>query len=411
MYIEDLITKVALSGMFTFNDLRMSGFANTKDFEILMSMSDQIELGNALTEKQAVLALRILHNHQNSINQSVPEITTALDNPKWKFPFRSLSMVRKISIEPHPPKSGFSGSECIFVRFPFSNDIVDQLRKRNPTVHDLHKGHWDNDAKSWIFNLTEKNIAFLGDLLIPMDFQIDEQFAEYYIEVCDIRKNVEAHIPLLVLDDNNLVIKNAHRMVTQPNTDNVIEALFNARRQGILTWDDAIQAKLDTHPNKITTAMLTTSRKKQFWVNSETVKVSEFDEVLNYGGRIMIVIPGGSELALTTKWVKFAVSQGIDPKNISVMFRLPNEKAEFNQYVKEAGVNNPVSDDTKIVFVSTKITKPIIKSGVRFDTVINLGYYNHMHYSMNVVLDNISNFVYYSMKAPIETKRWLPQEL
>jgi hypothetical protein len=93
------------------------------------------------------------------------------------------------------------------------------------------------------------------------------------------------------------------------------------------------------------------------------------------------------------------------------MFRLPNEQSAFNEYVRLAGLNNPVDENTRIVFVSTKITKPLIKSGVKFNTVINLGYYNYMHFTMSTVVDNARNLVYYSMKAPTKNNKWQPQEL
>lgn len=411
MYIEDLINKVAIEGMFSISNYRMTGFANTNDYQIISNMSDQIQLGNALTEKQSHLALRILRNHKNTLSHSIPEILDSLDDPKWKHPFRSISLAKQITIETHAPKSSYSGTQCIFVRFPYTHDLVEGMRQRNQEVHDLHRGQWDYQMKTWIFNLTEKNIAYLGDLLVPLDFQMDEQFSEYYSEICKIREEIDQHIPLLTFENGKFVIKNAHRSISQPDSDDLIAALFKAKHQGISTWDDNIQEMIDKHENKLTISLLTASRKKTLWIDSETNKIDQFNELLAHGGRIMIVVPGGSELSLTKKWVNFAVSQGIDYANISVMFRLPNEKAEFNQYVKEAGLNNPVSEDTKIVFVSTKITKPIIKSGVKFNTAINLGYYNHMHYSMNVMLENISNFVYYSMKAPVENKRWQPQEL
>lgn len=411
MYIEDLIIKVALDGMFTFSDYRMTGFAKTKDYEILSNMSDQLQMGNALTEKQAMFALRILRNHKNTLSHSIPEITDSLDDPKWRHPFRSLSMAKQITIEAHTPKSGYSGTHGIFVRFPYTHDLVEGMRQRNQTVHDLHRGQWDFQLKTWIFNLTEKNIAYLGDLLTPLEFHMDAEFSEYYSEICKIREEIDQYVPMLSYENNKFVIKNSHRSVSQPDPDNLIAALFNAKHQGISTWDDRIQEMIDSHENKLSISMLTSSRKKTLWIDSETTAISEFNELFEHGGRIMIVVPGGSELSLTRKWVNFAASQGIEYSNISVMFRLPNEKAEFNQYIKETGLNNPVSEDTKIVFVSTKITKPIIKSGVKFNTAINLGYYNHMHYSMNVMLENISNFVYYSMKAPVENKRWQPQEL
>jgi hypothetical protein len=83
----------------------------------------------------------------------------------------------------------------------------------------------------------------------------------------------------------------------------------------------------------------------------------------------------------------------------------------LSQFVKTENLNGPVTDSTKMVFVSTKITKPLVKSGVKFNTVINLGYYNYMHFTMSTIVDNARNLVYYSTKAPTIQKRWQPHEL
>ena len=136
-----------------------------------------------------------------------------------------------------------------------------------------------------------------------------------------------------------------------------------------------------------------------------------FADLLNYGGPAMVIVPGGSELEVVKQWSDFAHSLEISNEQMSVMFRLPNEQAEFNKYVKTAELNNPVDEKTRLVFVSTKITKPLIKAGIRFNTVINLGYYNYMHFSMSTVVDNARNLVYYSMKTPAKNTRWQPHVL
>jgi hypothetical protein len=56
--------------------------------------------------------------------------------------------------------------------------------------------------------------------------------------------------------------------------------------------------------------------------------------------------------------------------------------------------------DIKIVFASIKIPKPLVKSELRFNTVINLGYYRDLHYSMSVLLQSTPNIVYYNNKHP-----------
>jgi hypothetical protein len=58
---------------------------------------------------------------------------------------------------------------------------------------------------------------------------------------------------------------------------------------------------------------------------------------------------------------------GIIPSdNMSVMFRLENKEpdaVEFNRYIKENNLNNPVDKNTKIVYISNnKVPKPLLTS-------------------------------------------------
>ena len=148
------------------------------------------------------------------------------------------------------------------------------------------------------------------------------------------------------------------------------------------------------------------------WFNNTEVSIDKFTDLVKYSSPTLIIIPGGSELDSIIKWTEFVLSIGITQEEISVMFRLPNEQATFNSYVKQMNLNNPVDENTKVVFVSTKVTKPLVKSGVKFKTVINLGYYNYLHFTMSAAVDNAQNLVYYSMKQPNNYKnKWQQREL
>jgi hypothetical protein len=91
------------------------------------------------------------------------------------------------------------------------------------------------------------------------------------------------------------------------------------------------------------------------------------------------------------------------------MFRLPKETHEnFNNFVKNSGFNNPITDTTRAVFISGKSPKPVLKSGIKFHTVVNLGFDN-VHYSLRDFVNNHENLVYYTEKInPKQTEfTWL----
>ena len=93
------------------------------------------------------------------------------------------------------------------------------------------------------------------------------------------------------------------------------------------------------------------------------------------------------------------MSQEISEKDISVMFRLSSDTGSmFNDLVKQEGLNNPISENTKIVFISQKMPKPLIKSDIEFKLVLNLGSLSGVHYSISTYLDSRPDVIRYTDK-------------
>lgn len=403
MYIEELIQFAVGAGPWLF---KHGSLISGHDHTILESMATQLAYNQGqLTEKQGTLALRILSKNRDKIVVQIPTLDSILKDPKWKFAFRVLPKNKKISIK---TENAFSK---ILVEFPFEESIVEAFRKRNQEVHELHRGLWDHEAKKWAFSFTEINIDYLGSILLDKEFQADDEFIALYEQVKNVHMDIENILPMLVETSTGFEIKNAHPKIQQPTTKSLVEALFWARDYGITTWDDNVDARIKNELNSLTTSVISSSGKKHVWFDSTKVNIDYFTDLITHGGPALIIIPGGSGIETIREWNEFALRLNIKPEDMSVMFRLPNEQSEFNIYVKEQNLNNPISENTKLVFVSTKITKPLIKSGIKFGTVINLGYYQYMHFSMSTVVENAQNLVYYSMKEPAQNKKWQPQEL
>ena len=67
----------------------------------------------------------------------------------------------------------------------------------------------------------------------------------------------------------------------------------------------------------------------------------------------------------------------IDNKQVSVLFRLDskigNEAIQFNQYVKEQGLNNIVDKNTKIVYISNNKIQSLLKGDWRPQGISSIG--------------------------------------
>jgi hypothetical protein len=115
-------------------------------------------------------------------------------------------------------------------------------------------------------------------------------------------------------------------------------------------------------------------------------------------GPMLFIIPGGSEYRKIQQIHTVLSDIGISDKKMSVLFRLSSETGkEFNDFVKNYGLNNPISEETQIVFVSGKLPKPLIESKIRFNSVVNVGF-NNAHYTLKEYAKNQQNVVYFELE-------------
>lgn len=401
MYVEDLVERLVGYGKFLFepNIIPSVGW----EYNFATSVANQISNGSSLTEKQATMAVRILKKYKKELEAYFGK-SIDLDNPVYRNPFRSLIEEKTIKIETH------NGVKKIAVRFPYNAELIKNLQEYvsnadwksirwNTTLKQYVAG-WDHEVRAWLFTLKEENIIWVSNNLLSKGFTADEEFNEYLANILTVVDNVYDYAPCLIKEEGQFKYKNVSSRVPAPEGTNLIDILFKAKNVGVTAWSDEVDAELKSlYVSQVTSAFLNT--KKALFVNSTSHDISVFKDILKYAGPVLIIIPGGSEVEHTMKWHKLAQDCLIDNADMSVMFRMPNEShGKFNQYIKDNQLNNEIHDNTKVVFVSTKIPKPLVKSGIKFKTVINLGYYRDLHFSMSVVLNSTTNVCYYNNKQP-----------
>jgi|APCry1669190691_1035309.scaffolds.fasta_scaffold00359_6 hypothetical protein len=398
MYIEDLILRTAGHGQWIWDQPITLSTAFESNF--IQSVANQVDTGESLTEKQASLAIKILAKVEPELINHFKTKTWDLNNPNFKRPFRSLSSELTVTID----RSSVPGR--IVVRFPFIESVIKDIKDFK-----LHKRHntaeWSPDQKAWIFSLREDCIQFIQNTLVPKGFKVDEEFIEYVKQIENIEKNLEQHIPMVTLDQEKPKFINVFDNVPQPYGNDITHSLFLARQYGITTYSDEISDYIE---NKITNTVTKSIIKADLgidgiWIDSKIISITDFNDIVDYDQPLLIVVPGGSEYKNLKDWHEFLLSRGINSKDISVMFRLPNEgKGDFNIYVKENQLNNEITASTKVVFVSVKIPKPLVKTNIKFNAIINLGYHLNTHYTMDTLLRSSPTLIFYTDTKPTQKR-------
>ena len=209
--------------------------------------------------------------------------------------------------------------------------------------------------------------------------------------------------PMLIEAEGEYRFINVHRSVPQPNTTNPIQALLLAKHYGISVWDETVAKSLKMSQNsEILTSFLNESVPLSLEFDSSEKSIDQFKDLFKYNTPALIIVPGHDEFFTLKSWVLWLKEQNIDEKDMSVLFRLPNDTGSmFNDLVKSFNLNSPIGENTKIVFISQKLPKPLIKSGIEFKFIINLGSISGVHYSLSNYLQDRMDVIKYTDKKKI----------
>lgn len=363
---------------------------NSWDCRLVDSLFEQIILNNSLTEKQGNAVVKILKKYSPHISRITgKDIKQFLETPTYRLGIRTINLIKKAGIVEHE-----IFGKAIRMEFPFNFEIIQEIK--NKKTFD-HSGRWDSEEKVWIFPLNETNISHLSTIIRNFQFETDLELRGYIEQVEKIIENMDEHVPLLVLENNETKIRNFSQSLSFFDSKNILKSIFEARKMGILTWDDYIDEYLSSEvSNETTRDFLMSDPGQKFHVDRGKKDIFSLSDIILNMGPTLFIVPGGSELENLQNCFNFLTSIGIDQKEISVMFRLSQENHKnFNDFVKNQGLNNPISESTRAVFISGKLPKPLLKSRIKFHSIVNMGF-DHAHYTMRDFVKNHENVVYYA---------------
>jgi hypothetical protein len=383
MYIEDLIQSL----------VSCSARLNLWDHKVAISFSDQIYQGTGFTEKQSALALKILQKHTGTLSSFLNvDIKPFIESPKYRITIRKTVTTRSIKIIDHGILN-----KSIEVKFPYDESLIDKIKKFKSITG--NNAIWDKDSTAWVFPLNESNIGFLLTLASDVSFDFDEDFQNYADQTDKIVEEMEKYAPILAIHDGDLKILNSPRNMPEIDTDNIIEAIFQARWYGVTLWDTNIDQYISSEEfDPVLRDFLKNNFSASTHLTTEKSGIFCLEQIVTYLSPCLFIIPGGNELAKITQSYTLLKGMNIDDKNMSVLFRLSAENGRnFNDFVKNQGINGSIHDGTKVVFVSGKLPKTVIKSGIKFNSIVNLGFDN-VHYTLKEFVKNHQNLVFFDTK-------------
>jgi hypothetical protein len=397
MFIEDFINRLASDGNYIFEDLIN---IYQMDRSVVSSLSTQIIMGNGFTEKQSILAVRLAKKYAKALSIALKvDVNNLIQNPQFKIPIRVLNTARTVVIR----KQLGSNKKLISVAFPYDEGLITLIRSYKKLLsQNANLGNsvnWNADNRTWDFDLREEHVDWINTNILNSSFLADEVFLGIADQIEEVKNSLEKYIPMVVFENNQFVYKNVPNTVPQPTTFDLVNVLLDARKYGITTWGEDIDIALSQlNLSSALYKFLTWSTITTLPLEKEKITIEEIADIVKFSLPCLVIIPGGSELKHIDYCYKLFERLGISTDEMSTLFRLDGGAGkEFNKFVKDNKLNNILTNDSKIVFISGKVPKPLIEAKINFSSVLNLGIQG-VHYTLSSYLKNHHFVINYTLK-------------
>jgi len=164
------------------------------DIQIVDSMASSTLGGIALTEKQAILACKLVLKYRRQFAKINIDVTP-VENPQFRIPVRKLDTTKAIWIE----------DDGIIVKFPYDDMLIKELHHYREESQGSVR--FDRDSKRWHVAITEANVNWIytwGDMI---GFDIAPEVKELFDRILESEQ--QPYEIKLVQDNSKYTITNA----------------------------------------------------------------------------------------------------------------------------------------------------------------------------------------------------------
>ena len=373
------------------------------DKGLLLSLARQSYRGIGYTDRQYELVKNKIELYRTTLETLVGiNVDSAINN--LRLPLRSIDRSKWIKIE------SVDDTDYIAVRFSFNKkliSVIDSLRTKQE-----NKKLYNEEKKIHYFPLTELNIFNIVNLLKDKNFIIDEELKEKYEVIETMVNNKNNYIPgVYGFKLENLDSKAIDYVISdigsEPNSTNL--ALYNDRKHlyGLYHFDEV---DLNQSISKLTTLSQKIVKRQDtsVLINDNNFTVNQIAETILELNRypLLVCLQTQNELE-DLKSIHDAFRNIFSEEDFCVMYRKDNDKdvnIEFNNYIREHSLNNPLDISSKIVYTTQeKFVKTFLKSDWKPKSALVFGC--HRMNKMDHYLNEIDLVMYYDSDVSPFLKR------
>jgi len=318
------------------------------DYTIMNSIAKQVFRGTALTERQfAIMQEKLVNYKQQFVESGVDNFELVINNTR--HPLRHIDRSKYIKIV----------DDTIVIRFPFRKTEIMLINEFSDPANGYSH---EKGSHKHVFTYTERNVLNLLDRFNKKDFVIDKVLLEVYEKIKVITSQPTEYLSGIA--SNQLINIKPSLAAYISNelgelTNDTFFQFFDRRsRYGFNYINDNVidSSKLE---NKIA---LRSDSNYQSRPSVETT-----DAVLSALWKLdrfpLLVILDKMHAETQLYEIINHYRDILEPKEQSVLFRVEDAGAGFNQLVKDRKLNNWVDKNTKVVYISKdKLPKLLINN-------------------------------------------------
>ena len=371
---------------------KLNSSVPVKDRRILKNLVRMIQMPSFITESQGRLLIKILQENMEALDFIGSELIPSLKNPSWTKSFKTVDVIRQLSISKNSSGNSFIDIDCSFNK-EIKKSLVALIRNIEGATFTIISG------KRTSILLTEKNLYNTVKELDKHDFDKSEQVIKLYNEISSLDV-LGTKDSFSIHKTSNIKLKN--RLIKNIGSIDSTNMLLLEDRK--IEFQYNVTGNLDdsTLANKI--AKRTNNK---IFINSSEhtlLDVAQAARQLRKMPILCIFDEYNTKTATEDLKTIKTVVDAVDPTiNVGVYFRFNNsgDGEQFNKLISEYGFNKQLDNNNRVsVIANGKIPKFFLKSDWYPKTVIS--FTNHFRNNKTSVYCNSCDLiVYYTSSKPM----------
>ena len=371
---------------------KLNSSVPVKDRRILKNLVRMIQMPSFITESQGRLLIKILQENMEALDFIGSELIPSLKNPSWTKSFKTVDVIRQLSISKNSSGNSFIDIDCSFNK-EIKKSLVALIRNIEGATFTIISG------KRTSILLTEKNLYNTVKELDKHDFDKSEQVIKLYNEISSLDV-LGTKDSFSIHKTSNIKLKN--RLIKNIGAIDSTNMLLLEDRK--IEFQYNVTGNLDdsTLANKI--AKRTNNK---IFINSSEYTLLDVAQAIRQLRKMpALCIFDEYDAGASIKNLKIVktVVDAVDPTiNVGVYFRFNNagDGEQFNKLISEYGFNKQLDNNNRVsVIANGKIPKFFLKSDWYPKTVLSFSN-QFRNNKTSVYCNSCDLIVYYTSSKPM----------